>query len=85
VEAEIKKGKTLHQFKQEKVLAKWVSGATPSSRSIYLRFSTPSLKNKPSGPRNSHGHIAKQFVLKSRAQRENPIVKKAEGIQPWPT
>jgi hypothetical protein len=23
VEAEIKKGKTLHQFKQEKVLAKW--------------------------------------------------------------
>jgi len=60
VEAGIKKGKTLDQLKQEKVLAKWDSwGQSSIKTDMFIEILYDSLKNKPSGPKNSHGHISK--------------------------
>jgi cyclase len=60
VEAGIKKGKTLDQLKQEKVLAKWDSwGQSFIKTDVFIEILYDSLKNKPSGPKNSHGHISK--------------------------
>jgi cyclase len=60
VEAGIKKGKTLDQLKQEKVLAKWDSwGQAFIKTDMFIEILYDSLKNKPSGPKNSHGHISK--------------------------
>lgn len=60
VEAGIKKGKTLDQLKQEKVLAKWDSwGQVFIKTDMFTEILYDSLKNKPSGPKNSHGHITK--------------------------
>ena len=60
VEAGIKKGKTLDQLKQEKVLAKWDSwGQGFIKTDMFTEILYDSLKNKPSGPKNAHGHISK--------------------------
>jgi glyoxylase-like metal-dependent hydrolase (beta-lactamase superfamily II) len=60
VEAGIKKGKTLDQLKQEKVLAKWDSwGQAFIKTDMFTEILYDSLKNKPTGPKNSHGHITK--------------------------
>jgi cyclase len=60
VEAGIKKGKTLDQLKQEKVLAKWDSwGQSFIKTDMFIEILYDSLKNKPSGPKNSHGHLSK--------------------------
>jgi cyclase len=60
VEAGIKKGKTLDQLKQEKVLAKWDSwGQSFIKTDVFIEILYDSLKNKPSGPKNSHGHLSK--------------------------
>jgi cyclase len=60
VEAGIKKGKTLDQLKKEKVLAKWDSwGQAFINTDLFTEILYDSLKNKPSGPKNSHGHISK--------------------------
>jgi cyclase len=60
VEAGIKKGKTLDQLKQEKVLAKWDSwGQAFIKTDMFTEILYDSLKNSPSGPKNSHGHITK--------------------------
>lgn len=60
VEAGIKKGKTLDQLKQEKVLAKWDSwGQGFIKTDMFIEILYDSLKNKPTGPKNSHGHITK--------------------------
>lgn len=60
VEAGIKKGKTVDQLKQEKVLAKWDSwGQGFIKTDMFIEILYDSLKNKPTGPKNSHGHITK--------------------------
>ena len=60
VAAGIKKGKTLDQLKQEKVLAKWDSwGQGFIKTDMFIEILYDSLKNKPSGPKNTHGHVAK--------------------------
>jgi len=60
VEAGIKKGKTLDQLKQEKVLAKWDSwGQSFIKTDVFTEILYDSLKKKPTGPKNSHGHLTK--------------------------
>ena len=59
VEAGIKKGKTLDQLKQEKVLAKWDSWGQSFMTDMFTEILYDSLKNKPTGPKNAHGHISK--------------------------
>ena len=60
MEVGIKKGKTLHQFKQEKVLAKWdFWGHAFIKIDIFTKILYDKPENRPSGPKNSHGHIAK--------------------------
>jgi cyclase len=60
VEAGIKKGKTLPQLKQEKVLAKWDSwGQSFIKTDTFIEILYDSLKNAPTGPKNAHGHITK--------------------------
>ena len=60
VEAGIKKGKTVDQLKQEKVLAKWDSwGQGFIKTDVFIEILYDSLKNKPSGPKSAHGHITK--------------------------
>src|SRR5215472_3869567 len=60
VQAGINKGKTLDQLKQEKVLAKWDSwGQSFIKTDVFIEILYDSLKNKPSGPKNSHGHLTK--------------------------
>jgi glyoxylase-like metal-dependent hydrolase (beta-lactamase superfamily II) len=60
VQAGIKKGKTLDQLKQEKVLAKWDSwGQGFIKTDVFIEILYDSLKNKPTGPKNSHGHLTK--------------------------
>ncbi len=60
VEAGIKKGKTLDQLKQEKVLAKWDSwGQSFIKTDVFTEILYDSLKKNPTGPKNSHGHISK--------------------------
>jgi cyclase len=60
VDAGIKKGKTLDQLKQEKVLAKWDSwGQGFIKTDVFIEILYDSLKNKPDGPKNSHGHLSK--------------------------
>jgi cyclase len=60
VEAGIKKGKTVAQLKQEKVLAKWDSwGQSFIKTDLFIEILYDSLKNKPSGPKNTHGHMSK--------------------------
>ncbi len=58
-EAGIKKGKTLDQLKQEKVLAKWDSwGQSFIKTDMFIEILYDSIKNKPSGPKNAHGHLS---------------------------
>lgn len=60
VEAGIEKGKTVDQLKQEKVLAKWDSwGQSFIKTDVFIEILYASLKNKPTGPKNSHGHLSK--------------------------
>jgi cyclase len=60
VQAAIKKGQTLDQMKKEKVLAKWDSwGKGFINTDVFTEVLYDSLKSKPSGPKNSHGHITK--------------------------
>jgi cyclase len=60
VEAGIKKGKTLDQLKQEKVLAKWDSwGQGFIKTDMFIEILYDSLKNTPSGPKSTHGHLSK--------------------------
>jgi len=60
VQAAIKKGQTLDQMKKEKVLAKWDAwGKAFINTDVFTEVLYDSLKNKPSGPKNSHGHITK--------------------------
>src|SRR5262249_43346663 len=60
VEAGIKKGKTLDQLKQEKVLAKWDSwGQGFIKADMFIEILYASLKNKPTGPKTEHGHLSK--------------------------
>ena len=60
VEAGIRKGKTLDQLKQEKVLAKWDSwGQSFIKTDVFIEILYDSLKKKPAGPKNSHGHLSK--------------------------
>ncbi len=60
VQAAIKKGKTLDQMKKEKVLAKWDDwGKAFINTDVFTEVLYDSLKNKPSGPKNSHGHLTK--------------------------
>jgi len=60
VDAGIKKGKTLDQLKQEKVLAKWDSwGQSFIKTDMFIEILYDSLKNKPNGPKNEHGHMKK--------------------------
>ena len=50
----------LDQLKQEKVLAKWDSwGQGFVKTDMFTEVLYDSLKNKPTGPKNSHGHITK--------------------------
>ena len=58
VEAGIKKGKTLDQLKKEKVLAKWDSwGQSFIKTDVFTEILYDSLKQKTTGPKNSHGHL----------------------------
>src|SRR2546423_423913 len=58
VQAGIKKGKTLDQLKKENVLAKWDSyGKSFIKTDVFVEILYASLKNKPTGPKNSHGHL----------------------------
>ncbi len=58
VQAGIKKGKTLDQLKQEKVLAKWDSfGQSFIKTDLFTEILYDSLTKKPSGPKNDHGHV----------------------------
>ena len=60
VQAGINKGKTLDQLKKEKVLAKWDSwGQSFIKTDVFTEILYDSLKKKPTGPKNSHGHITK--------------------------
>lgn len=60
VQAAIKKGKTLDQMKKDKILAKWDAwGKAFINTDVFTEVLYDSLKNKPSGPKNSHGHITK--------------------------
>ena len=60
VQAEMKKGKTLDQLKQEKVLAKWDSwGQSFIKTDVFIEILYDSLKNSPTGPKNAHGHLHK--------------------------
>src|SRR5579884_4332820 len=60
VAAGIKQGKTLDQLKKEKVLAKWDSwGQGFIKTDMFTEILYDSLKNKPTGPKNSHGHRTK--------------------------
>jgi len=60
VQAEMKKGKTLDQLKQEKVLAKWDSwGQSFIKTDMFIEILYDSLKNSPTGPKNAHGHLKK--------------------------
>jgi cyclase len=57
VQAGIKKGKTLDQLKQEKVLAKWDSfGQSFIKTDVFTEILYDSLTKKPNGPKNDHGH-----------------------------
>jgi cyclase len=57
VEAGIKKGKTLDQLKQEKVLAKWDAfGKSFIKTDVFTEILYDSLTKKTTGPKNSHGH-----------------------------
>ncbi len=58
VQAGIKKGKTLDQLKQEKVLAKWDAyGKSFINTDTFTEILFDSLSKKPSGPKNDHGHV----------------------------
>ena len=58
VQAGIKKGKTLDQLKKEKVLAKWNSfGQSFIKTDVFTEILYDSLKKKPTGPKNDHGHV----------------------------
>ena len=58
VEAGIKKGKTLDQLKKEKVLAKWDPwGQSFIKTDVFTEILYDSLKQKKTGPKNSHGHL----------------------------
>ena len=60
VQAGINKGKTLDQLKNEKVLAKWDSwGQGFIKTDMFTEILYDSLKKKPTGPKNSHGHLSK--------------------------
>ena len=60
VQAGINKGKTLDQLKKEKVLAKWDSwGQSFIKTDMFTEILYDSLKKKPTGPKNSHGHLSK--------------------------
>jgi glyoxylase-like metal-dependent hydrolase (beta-lactamase superfamily II) len=60
VQAAIKKGKTLDQMKKEKVLAQWDAwGKGFINSDVFTEVLYDSLKNKPTGPKNSHGHMTK--------------------------
>jgi cyclase len=60
VQAGMKKGKTLDQLKQEKVLAKWDSwGQSFIKTDMFIEILYDSLKNNPTGPKNTHGHATK--------------------------
>src|SRR5260221_7259818 len=60
VEAGIKKGKTVDQLKQEKVLAKWDSwGQSFIKTDMFVEVLYDSLTKKTTGPENSHGHRTK--------------------------
>jgi cyclase len=60
VQAGIKQGKTLDQLKKEKVLAKWDSfGQSFIKTDMFTEILYDSLTKKPSGPRDSHGHLTK--------------------------
>jgi cyclase len=60
VQAGIKQGKTVDQLKQEKVLAKWDTwGESFIKTDMFIEILYDSLKNKPNGPKNAHGHISK--------------------------
>jgi len=60
VQAGINKGKTLDQLKKEKVLAKWDSwGQAFIKTDVFTEILYDSLKKKPTGPKNSHGHLSK--------------------------
>src|SRR5215471_5800556 len=60
VQAGIKKGKTLDQLKQEKVLAKWDAwGQGFIKTDMFVEVLYDSLTKKPTGPQNSHGHLTK--------------------------
>jgi cyclase len=60
VQAGINKGKTLDQLKKEKVLAKWDSwGQSFIKTDVFTEILYDSLKKKPTGPKNSHGHLSK--------------------------
>jgi len=60
VQAGIKQGKTLDQLKQEKVLAKWDSfGQSFIKTDVFTEILYDSLTKKPTGPKNSHGHLTK--------------------------
>lgn len=60
VQAGVKKGKSLDQLKKEKVLAKWDSfGQSFIKTDVFTEILYDSLTKKPSGPKNSHGHITK--------------------------
>ena len=75
VEAGIKKGKTLDQLKQEKVLVKWDSwGQAFIKTDMFTEILYDSLKNKPTGPKNSHGHVTMLF---------SEIPERSEGPYSW--
>src|SRR5262249_31524049 len=58
VQAGIKKGKTLDQLKQEKVLAKWDSwGQSFIKTDMFIEILYDSLTQKNAGPKSSHGHL----------------------------
>jgi len=57
VEAGIRKGKTLDQLKQEKVLANWDAfGKSFIKTDVFTEILYDSLTKKTTGPKNSHGH-----------------------------
>ena len=59
VQAGIKKHKTLDQLKKEKVLAKWDAyGQSFIKTDVFTEILYDSLTKKPTGPKNSHGHLS---------------------------
>ncbi|HLJ89204.1 MAG TPA: MBL fold metallo-hydrolase [Candidatus Angelobacter sp.] len=58
VQAGIKQHKTMEQLKSEKVLAKWDSfGKSFINTDTFVEILYASLTQKPTGPKNSHGHV----------------------------